>query len=138
MVSTECGTPAFANPIIVRNLSDKPVFNVSIADFHTPKGDARFEPEIVDHIPGKGNASFMPRVEGASPLFRYSLGHLLRRSYEDKSLEELFEKKAFTVKVSYDDGNARCMAECTILYRHWKNIVRMGAVRYSRLKSYSG
>lgn len=125
------------SPATVRNVSkDKTVFNVEVQTLETPHGKATFSPRIIDHIPAQGNAQVTPRVDNASALLMQSIGYLLSKSYEDKSLDELFEQKPFAIRVHYDDGaNNRFEAECTLLYTHHHHQITMGRVRYKRISA---
>jgi hypothetical protein len=124
----------------VKNVSEgKNAFNVTIRPLVTEDGTAEFKPAIVTCVKGGDEAEFNARVEGAFPVFKNQLLHLLAKSYKEgvpgyDISRDLFGEKLFTVTVEYQDSSGqKYAADCEITYRRWKNEIHPGRHRIRRV-----
>ena len=93
---------------------------------------ATFEPKVIPYLEAKHDIEVSPIIRGASPLTTRSIPALLKRSYKDESVDELFGTKSFPLLIQYDDGGMatqQYQTECEILYRPWKQHVDIGLTR---------
>lgn len=125
-------------PIIIKNVStSKNAYNVSIDPLVIPEGRAEFEPDIETCIAAGKRVGFRAKCQDASLLRRNQLIHILRKSYKDSSMDELFDEKSFILTIRYGNSPQRINyeAQCEILFRPWKNQIRTGIHSIKRAKS---
>jgi len=128
-------------PILVKNVTpNKNAYNVRICALTTADGTARFDPDIVTCIRGGDETEFNARVEGGPPFMRNQLLHLLAKSYKEgvpgyDISRDLFGEKPFTVTIEYTDSSSQCRyaADCELLYRAWKHVIRPGKHRIRKI-----
>ncbi len=124
-------------PLVVRNVDpQRAAYNVRLLPLSVEGETVEFTPELIPSIEPNGRAQVFAKIVGVGFLGEKRLPIFFKRFYKDKSAEELFKDKLYTLKLEYDDGNHSAtthFAECQLRYRPWKDRIEMGAVcGYSR------
>jgi len=77
-------------PLILKNISSANAYNIRVLPFTIEGMTATFEPKVIPYLEAKHDIEVSPIVRGASPLSTRSIPALLKRSYKDESVDELF------------------------------------------------
>src|ERR1700722_465570 len=119
-------------PLVLKNVSTVPAYNVQVLPLAIDGGSAAFEPDLISCIEPAGKKNVFADVAEASPFFggRRRLPDFLFKSYKDTSFEELLGKKIFSLRVRYNGRDETVFeTECELLFRPWKKETKIGRIR---------
>jgi hypothetical protein len=126
-------------PLILRNLSNKDIaHNVRVLPMTVGELNASFVPDVVPFIEPLGRKEVKVSIEGVVPLLREDFALLFKRNYSDKSTQELFGKRPYTMLIEYEDSSGGRLFETTavIVFKPWQNETNIGETR-RRIKKIS-
>jgi hypothetical protein len=130
------GEDGTGKPITLTNISlNDSAHNVRVLPFTVGDLTATFEPDLIPFIEARGKATVKPCIPTVFPTLRDKLPILFKRSYRDKSMEELMGTHSYPMHIEYEDGANRKVygTSAVFRYRPWKTVITVGETK-RRLK----